>query len=214
MRETSHIQALTPWCTSSGDEDLGRELMAITGLAAQELVTLARSAFGAVGGATAAAAGTGGRPRNDVDKFAQTVMGRDAWDTYKNSEYKSMKGPRAPAGKGPTKRRVAERKAKLGGSMIGWSLQYEPEYFEGQDTLWNMDDTLTWLPPNGDVTGVHVETLGNMISEAFYRHKAAVSDKKRNDAKKEAKKSSTAAEASEWGEDTSVHGIDFFKTKK
>jgi len=209
-----YLIRLTPWCTSSGGEDLSRELMAITGLAAQEFVTLARSTFGAAGGAAAAAAGKGGPPRNDVDKFAETVMGRDAWDTYKNSEYKSMKGPRAPDGSGPTKRRVAERKAKLGGSMTGWSRQHEPEYFEGQDTLWNMDDTLTWLPPNGDVNGAHVETLDNLISEAFHRHKAAVGDKKRNDAKKEVKKSSTAAEASEWGEDTSVHGIDFFKTKK
>ena len=193
---------------------MARELMAVTGLTAQQLVALARKDVASAGGIAAAAAGASGRPRNDVDKFAEAVMGRDAWDTYKNSNYKSMKGPRAPAGPGPTKRYVAERKAKLGGSMIGWSLQYEPEYFEGQDTLWNMDDTLTWLPPNGDVNGAYVETLGNLISEAFHRHKAAVGDKKRNDAKKEVKKSSTAAEASEWGEDTSVHGIDFFKTKK
>jgi len=193
---------------------MARELMAITGLTAQQLVALARSACASAGGIAAAAAGTSGRLRNDVDKFAEAVMGRDAWDTYKNSEYKSMKGPRAPAGSVHTRRHVAERKKKLGGSMTGWSLQQEPAYFEGEDTLWNMDDTLTWLPPNGDVNGAHVETLGNMISEAFHNHKNSVSDKKRNDAKKAAKKSSTAAEASEWVQDTSVRGIDFFKTKK
>ena len=72
-----------------------------------------------------------------------------------------------------------------------------------------MDHTITWLPPNGDVTGAHVETLGNMISEAFHAHWKAKRDKKRRP-----KKSSTAAEASEWGGVTSVHGNDFFKTKK
>ena len=214
MRESSQLRALTAWRTSSGGEAMARELMAITGLTAQQLVALARSACASAGGIAAAAAGTSGRLRNDVDKFAEAVMGRDAWDTYKNSEYKSMKGPRAPAGSVHTRRHVAERKKKLGGSMTGWSLQQEPAYFEGEDTLWNMDDTLTWLPPNGDVNGAHVETLGNMISEAFHNYKNSVSDKKRNDAKKAAKKSSTAAEASEWVQDTSVRGIDFFKTKK
>ena len=64
------------------------------------------------------------------------------------------------------------------------------------------------------MTGEHVETLGNMISEAFHQHKIAVGNKKRHDAKKEGEKSSTAAEASELGGATSVHGTDFFKTKK
>jgi len=83
--------------------------------------------------------------------------------------------------------------------MVEWSLQHEPERFAGQDTLWNMDDTLTWLPPNGDVNEAHVETLGNMISEVFHQHENAVADKKRHDAKKEGKESSTTAEASQWG---------------
>ena len=73
---------------------------------------------------------------------------------------------------------------------------------------------MTWMLTKGDVTGEHVETLGNMISEGFHEHKNAVARKKRHDAKKEGKKSSTAARASEWGGVTSVRGTDFFKTKK
>jgi len=82
---------------------------------------------------------------------------------------------------------IVEHMKKMGGCMVEWSLQHDPERFVGQDTLWNMDHILTWLPPNGDVTGAHVETLGNMISEAFHQHKNAVADKKRHDAKKEGK---------------------------
>ena len=52
-----------------------------------------------------------------------------------------------------------------------------------------MDDKLKWLPPNGDVTGAHVETLGDMISEAFRAHKRREKEAR--------KKSSTAAESSE-----------------
>jgi len=185
---------------------------------AQEIVTIARSEMGRRGAAALAAkvAATGVRKAcfSNAAAIAEAVMGRDAWDTYKNSEYKSMKGPRAPEGSAATKKRVTVRNKKMGGSMVDWSLQHEPERFAGQDTLWNMDHTLTWLPPNGDETEVHVETLGNMISEAFHQHKIAVGNKKRHDAKKEGEKSSTAAEASELGGATSVHGTDFFKTKK
>jgi len=56
---------------------------------------------------------------------------------------------------------------------------------------------MTWLPPNGDVDAGHLETLGDMISEAFHQHKEAVYNKKKNDAKKAAKQTSTAAEVSE-----------------
>jgi len=80
-----------------------------------------------------------------------------------------------------------------------------------------MEQTLTWLPPDGDVNGVHVETLGNMIFEAFYAHKSAVRTKRNEDAKRARKKSSqtsTVTEAPEWGGTTSVPGNDFFKTKK
>ena len=189
--------------------------MAIMDATAQEIVTIARSERGKRGGAALAAkmATTGVRKAcfSNAAAIAEAVMGRDAWDTNKNSEYKSIKGPRAPEGSVATKKRVTARNKKMGGCIVEWSLQHEPERFEGQDTLWNMDDTLTWLPPNGDVTGEHVETLGNMISEAFHQHKNAVADKKRHDAKKEGKKSSTA---SEWGGVTSVRGTNFFKTKK
>jgi len=58
VRETSHIRALTPWCTSSGGEVMARELMAIAGLTDQQSVALARSAFGAAGGAASAIVST------------------------------------------------------------------------------------------------------------------------------------------------------------
>jgi len=48
-----------------------------------------------------------------------------------------------------------------------------------------------------------------MISEAFYQHKANIKN-----AAVAVKKSSTAAEASDWNGDTSVHGADFFKPNK
>jgi len=59
-----------------------------------------------------------------------------------------------------------------------------------------------------------LETLGDMISEAFHQHKIAVANKKRTNAKKAAKQTSTAAEVSQWGGVTSVRGIDFSKFKK
>ena len=125
-----------------------------------------------------------------------------------------MKGPRRPHGRDPTESRVAERRKALGGGLSKWSLLHEPEHFAGEDTLWTMDDTLTWLPPDGDVTGAHVETLGNLISETFHAHWRAENSKKKDAEKKARKPSSTAAEASEWGGATSVQGNDFFKAKK
>ena len=77
-----------------------------------------------------------------------------------------------------------------------------------------MDDALTWLPPNGDVTGAHVETLGDMISEAYHAHKRREGELRRAEAKEARKKSSTAAESSEWGLVTSVKSNDFFKARK
>jgi len=205
-----------------------RELMAITGLTAKELVHLSRCSFASLGGAAAKASGAlaksraalvasgrWGRPiDHTASDIAEVVMGHDAWDAYKNQDPGSMKGPCRPHFRGPTEKRVAERKKALGGDLSKWSLLHEPEHFAGEDTLWTMDDTLTWLPPDGDVTGEHVETLGNMISEAFYAHLAAKKNKKSADAKKARKTSSTAAEALEWGGATSVQGNDFFKAKK
>jgi len=196
------------------------ELMAITGLSAQELVNIARSAFGAAGGRAMAivtverlaATGIetrGRRPVADAADLAEAVMGSEAWDAYKNSKYKSMHGPRKPQGSALTAKRVKERKLKLKGSLTGWTLQIEPEHFAGADTQWTMDQPLTWLPPDGNVNHKHLETLGNMISEAFYQHKMKMSD-----LAKKVKKSSTAAEASDWNGDTSVHGADFFKPNK
>jgi len=77
-----------------------------------------------------------------------------------------------------------------------------------------MDDTLTWLPPDGDVTGAHVRTLGDMISEAFHAHKKREREARLKEAKEARKKSSTAAESSEWDLDTSVKKQGFLQGKK
>jgi len=194
--------------------------MAITGLSAQELVNIAHAAFAAVGGRAAAVANAarvaatgietrGLPPVANAADLAEAVMGSKAWDVYKNSKYKSMHGPRKPQGSTLTKKRVKERKLKLKGSLAGWTLQIEPEHFAGVDTQWTMDQPLTWLPPDGNVNHEHLETLGNMISEAFHQHKA-----KMLDLAKKAKKSSTVAEASQWIGDQSVLGADFFNPKK
>jgi len=194
--------------------------MAITGLSAQELVNIVRAAAGSAGGrasadasvARAAATGIetrGRRPVANAADLAEAVMGSEAWDVYKNSEYKSMYGSRKPQGSRLTNKRVKERKLKLKGSLAGWTLQIEPEHFAGADTQWTMDQPLTWLPPDGNVNHEHLETLGNMISEAFHQHKQT-----KWDITKKNKKSSTAAEASDWNGDKSVHGTDFFKPNK
>jgi len=203
---------------------MARELMAITGLSAQELVHLARSAFGAAAGTASAIAsaeraaamgiergnnGGGQRPDTTAANITEAVMGSEAWNTYKNTEYKSMHGPRKPEGSAACDKRTKQRRLKLGRSLAGWTLQHEPEHFAGTDTHWTMGQTLTWLPPDGNVNHMHLETLGNMISEAFHQHKL-----KMRHATKTVKKSSTAAEASDWNGVTSVHGADFFKPKK
>jgi len=199
---------------------MARELMAITGLSARELVDIARAARSSVGGRAANVAGAerlaatgietrGRRPVANAADVAEVVMGSEAWDVYKNSNYKSMHGPRKPQGSVATAKRVKERKLKLKGSLEGWTLQIEPEHFAGTDTQWTMDQHLTWLPPDGNVNHRHLETLGNMISEAFHQHKM----KMYTEAKK-VKKSFTAAESSEWNGDKSVHGADFFKPNK
>ena len=86
--------------------------------------------------------------------------------------------------------------------MANWTLQHGPEPFAGQDTLWLMDDIFTWMPPDGDVRAPHIETLGEMISEAFHNHWLAIKGKKfkdkYKDAKKTAKMTSTATEGSQW----------------
>ena len=151
----------------------------------------------------------GVRPVATAANLAEAAMGSEAWNKYKNEAYKSMRGPRKPQGSAACDKRTKERRSKLGGSLEGWTLQNEPEHFAGTDTHWTMEQTLTWLPPDGDVNHMPLETLGNMISEAFHQHKANV-----RGATKRVTKSSTAAEASDWNGVTSVHGADFFKPKK
>jgi len=89
----------------------------------------------------------------------------------------------------------------LGGSISGWSLECELEHFTDVDTLWRVEDKLRLLSPDGDLTKTHVETLVDMISEAFYAHKRDMINAR--------KKSSTAAESSEWQTDKSVNSEDF-----
>ena len=120
-----------------------------------------------------------------------------------------MTGPRKPEGSAACAKRTKERKLELGSSLAGWTLQNEPEHFAGTDTHWTMEQTLTWLPPDGDVNNMHLETLGNMISEAFHQHKV----KMRDAARYIVKTSSTTAEVTDWNGFPSVHGADFFKPK-
>jgi len=164
----------------SGGEGVLREIMAILDITAQEVVSLMRSTM------------QGGPTDTTAASIAEAVMGSAAWNTYKNAEYKSMHGPRKPEGSAACAKRVKERKLKLKGSLAGWTLQHEPEHFAGTDTRWTMGQILTWLPPDGDVNHMHLETLGNMIAEAFHQHKIKVKN-----AKTAAKKTSTAAEASD-----------------
>jgi len=182
---------------------MARELMAITGLTAEALADLARSAVGALGGHPA---------YSNCAAVAEAVMGPDTWETYKTSKYKSMKGPRAPQGMVATAKRVKIRNKKHGGSMANWTLHPEPAPFAGQDTRWNMNDTFTWIPPDGDVRAPHIETLGEMISEAFHNHWTAIKSKRNKDKKKHArqtaktaKMTSTATEGSQWDGPNSVH---------
>jgi len=180
--------------------------MAILDATAQEIVSMTRSECARRGGVAAAAAGVGGvRPDNTAVIIAEVVMGSESWNTYKNTAYKSMTGPRKPEGDKAMTKRTKEHKLKLGGSLEGWNLHL--------DTRWTMDQPLTWLPPNGNMNKAHFGTLGNMISETFYQPKTKNRDKIKT-ARKTAKKSSTAAEGSDWNGATSVHGTDFFKTKK
>ena len=203
-----------------GGEGLARELMVITGLSAQELVDIARACFSTNGGRAAGIAGDerlaatgietrGRRPVANAADVAEVVMGSEAWDAYKNNNFKTMHGPRKPQGSRATTKRLKDRKLQLKGSLEGWTLQIEPEHFAGTDTKWTMDQPLTWLPPDGNVNHRHLETLGNMISEAFHQHKMKMYNEE-----KKVKKSFTAAESSEWNGDKSVHGADFFKPNK
>jgi len=191
---------LTPWYGRAGGEVLARELMAITGLSAQALARLARTNHHA-------ASSSGRVDRTAVD-IAEAVMGSEAWDAYKNTGIKNMKGPRKPQTKGKCEKRTKARRLKLGGSLAGWTLQNKPEHFAGTDTQWTMDQTLTWIPPDTCTHDIHIETLGNMISEAFHQH-----NKHMINARFRAKTSSTTAEGTDWNDDTSVHGADFFKPK-
>ena len=139
-----------------------RKLVKILGISARNVVKMARSEMGALGG----------QPRTSpAREISEAVMGRIAWDVYKNLEYKRMTGSRKPTGSTASAKLVTARNKKMGGSMSGWTLENEPEHFTGVDTRWRMDDRLTWLPLDGDVTGRHIGTLGDMISEAFYAHK-------------------------------------------
>ena len=147
----------------TGGEAVARELMAITGISAQELARLARAEAHAVARRTVT-------DRTAAD-IAEAVMGSKAWNTYKNTDSKNLKGPRKPEARGKHEKRTKALRSKLGGSLAGWTLQNQPEHFAGTDTEWTMDQTLTWIPPDTCTHDDHIGTLGNMISEAFHQHK-------------------------------------------
>jgi len=91
--------------------------MASLDATAQEIVTFARTENARRGGAAAV------RPcYTNTAAIAEAVMGHGAWEAYKNRNYKSMKGPRAPEGSAATKKRVTARNKKMGGSMAAWTL--------------------------------------------------------------------------------------------
>jgi len=193
---------LTPWYGRVGGEKMLRELIAIMGLSAQALARLARAAHNVVAGSS--------RDRTAAD-IAEAVMGSEAWNTYKNTEYKSMYGPRKPEGSAACDKRTKARRSKLGGSLAGWILQNPPEHFAGTDTRWTMGQTLTFLPPDPCIDANHLETLGNIISEAFHQHRRTFRDASAYN--RRVKTSSTAAEGTDWNGVTCVHGADFFKPK-
>ena len=86
--------------------------MATLDATAQEIVTFARKENARRGGAA------GVRPcYGNTTAVAEAVMGHDAWEAYKNSKYKSMKGPRKPEGSAATAKRVTACNKKMGGSM-------------------------------------------------------------------------------------------------
>ena len=93
--------------------------------------------------------------------------------------------------------------------MTGWTLECEPEHFKDVDTKWRMDDTLTWLSPDGDPSKTLVEMLGNMISEAFHAHTKKVRYSRMS------RSVSTVTESTEWETVKSVNSkTDFFGKKK
>jgi len=109
---------ITP-CTLTGGEGVVRELMEILGLTALNVVKMIRKEHGSHGGA----------PRSSpAREIAEAVMGRIAWDIYKNIEYKRMTGSRRPQGSAKVEKHVKARNKKLGGSMTGWSCKCEPEH--------------------------------------------------------------------------------------
>ena len=102
-----------------------REFMAILDATTQEIVSMARSAIESTssGGVVATADGVSGRPRHRAPAdIAEAVMGRDAWDTYRNLEYKNMTGPRRPHGRPETEKHSAAHNKKLGGTVDRWYL--------------------------------------------------------------------------------------------
>jgi len=100
--------------TLTGGEGAVWELMRILGLTAANVVKIIRKQNGS----------QGGRPRSSpAREIAEAVMGRIAWDIYKNLEYKRMTGSRRPQGSVAVQKYVTARNKKLGGSMTGWSLQ-------------------------------------------------------------------------------------------
>jgi len=166
-------------------------------------VTLARSTF------SSSACGGGRKCTSPAREIAEAVMRRIAWDAYKHSNYKNMKEPRKPIGSAALDKHRSARNTRLGGSMTGWTLECEPEHFKDVDTKWRMDDTLTWLSPDGDPSKTLVEMLGNMISEAFHAHTKKVRYSRMS------RSVSTVTESTEWETVKSVNSkTDFFGKKK
>ena len=64
---------------------------------------------------------------------------------------------------------VKVREKQINSSLHGWTCKAEVLQFVDLDTRWKMEDSITWRSPSSDQT--LVETLGRVISDAYWKHK-------------------------------------------
>jgi len=93
-------------------------------------------------------------------------QGRIAWDRFKNSRFKAMKGSRKPIGSAASKVHKTARNKKLCGLHDRLDIGDRPRTFHRRPH--QVNDTLTWLSPDGDPPKMFCETLRDVISEAFH----------------------------------------------
>jgi hypothetical protein len=180
--------------------------MLILSMLVQEIVTLERYAINNT------YVGDSGAAPSHACEIAEQVIGRIAWDRFKNTEIKAMKELRKPMPRGTLGPYRAKRNKRIGGSLIGWMLETGLKYFEDVDIQWTMNDTLTWLSPDGDPAGTFSETLRHAISEAFWALKTEQKDAKITAARRSAAAKSSGSEITValWSTDKSVNSKNDF----